>query len=463
MGYQLALIVLLGFCQSRCATVGASGIASQLISASASGAPNSDKDFDSVVDLLDECDATPENVAVDKLGCPLEDTDQDGVADGRDQCLMTPTGEDVFPNGCMNHSYQCHATFKIIDGEPSAADPYRVTAQYENEAKSDAELRCDEDVEKSLQKCLSERGDESEPQCVLEQKTLVKVEVERGLPETCTALSCLSPLGGDDSLTAEGDDRNNAVRHKPREGDSPPAAMLSVLNDVGVTPPANSVYIRKLFPVAQVLQQLSRQSQFVPLGDQGRVVLNDFVAQSTAFLSLANDHYAKGQEGTGDAYMHLSALMAQSAIKILSPDFATALISSVGPAAVVRDFYEAGTGRSIVNGSKLSTVDRSVALVSIATGGVDSTLFKKMQTSDRIASLGGMLREAAAKSGHSTDELDPVVRTAEEMFQSIDTIRTRVTEEGGDRFKNVSSYMSSEAIKSRLEKLGQDATKFIGR
>lgn len=49
-----------------------------------------DTDKDGILDPLDVCPNTPQNVKVDKLGCPL-DSDGDGVPDYLDQCPGTPS------------------------------------------------------------------------------------------------------------------------------------------------------------------------------------------------------------------------------------------------------------------------------------------------------------------------------------------------------------------------------------
>ena len=48
-----------------------------------------DKDKDNILDMLDMCPNTPDNVRVDAMGCPL-DSDGDGIADYMDECPNTP-------------------------------------------------------------------------------------------------------------------------------------------------------------------------------------------------------------------------------------------------------------------------------------------------------------------------------------------------------------------------------------
>ncbi|PIE84099.1 MAG: hypothetical protein CSA07_03875 [Bacteroidia bacterium] len=57
-----------------------------------------DQDNDGVLDHLDQCPDTPENVAIDSVGCPL-DTDRDGVPDYLDKQLNTPEGQPVDADG----------------------------------------------------------------------------------------------------------------------------------------------------------------------------------------------------------------------------------------------------------------------------------------------------------------------------------------------------------------------------
>jgi cell division septation protein DedD len=59
---------------------------------------NEDKDKDKVPDLKDDCQGTPEGVAVDDKGCPLDD-DKDGIPNYRDDELSTPKGMPVNERG----------------------------------------------------------------------------------------------------------------------------------------------------------------------------------------------------------------------------------------------------------------------------------------------------------------------------------------------------------------------------
>jgi len=61
--------------------------------------PPADLDGDGVVDGADQCPATRNGVAVDRVGCPL-DGDRDGVADYMDQCPGTKAGVKVDTKGC---------------------------------------------------------------------------------------------------------------------------------------------------------------------------------------------------------------------------------------------------------------------------------------------------------------------------------------------------------------------------
>lgn len=58
-----------------------------------------DDDRDGVVNRLDKCPNTPAGVKVDADGCPL-DSDGDGVADYLDKCENTPEGTPVDEHGC---------------------------------------------------------------------------------------------------------------------------------------------------------------------------------------------------------------------------------------------------------------------------------------------------------------------------------------------------------------------------
>ena len=57
-----------------------------------------DRDKDGVVDMMDECQGTPEGVKVDAKGCPLDD-DKDGIPNFRDDELATPAGVPVNEKG----------------------------------------------------------------------------------------------------------------------------------------------------------------------------------------------------------------------------------------------------------------------------------------------------------------------------------------------------------------------------
>ncbi|MDP3557926.1 MAG: SPOR domain-containing protein [Bacteroidota bacterium] len=57
-----------------------------------------DRDKDGVIDMLDECQGTPEGVKVDAKGCPLDD-DKDGIPNYRDDELATPLGVPVNEKG----------------------------------------------------------------------------------------------------------------------------------------------------------------------------------------------------------------------------------------------------------------------------------------------------------------------------------------------------------------------------
>ena len=57
-----------------------------------------DRDKDGVPDMSDDCQGTPEGVAVNAKGCPLDD-DQDGIPNYRDDELTTPLGTPVNEKG----------------------------------------------------------------------------------------------------------------------------------------------------------------------------------------------------------------------------------------------------------------------------------------------------------------------------------------------------------------------------
>ncbi|MBA2611385.1 MAG: hypothetical protein H0U95_05410 [Bacteroidetes bacterium] len=57
-----------------------------------------DRDKDGVVDMMDDCQGTPEGVKVDAKGCPLDD-DKDGIPNYRDDELATPLGVPVNEKG----------------------------------------------------------------------------------------------------------------------------------------------------------------------------------------------------------------------------------------------------------------------------------------------------------------------------------------------------------------------------
>jgi hypothetical protein len=57
-----------------------------------------DRDKDGVIDMMDECQGTPEGVKVDAKGCPL-DEDKDGIPNYRDDELTTPLGVPVNEHG----------------------------------------------------------------------------------------------------------------------------------------------------------------------------------------------------------------------------------------------------------------------------------------------------------------------------------------------------------------------------
>jgi OOP family OmpA-OmpF porin len=61
--------------------------------------PPADSDNDGVIDLNDNCSATPSGIQVDSTGCAL-DTDNDGVPNHADNCPTTPAGTKVDGKGC---------------------------------------------------------------------------------------------------------------------------------------------------------------------------------------------------------------------------------------------------------------------------------------------------------------------------------------------------------------------------
>jgi hypothetical protein len=105
-------------------------------------------------------------------------------------------------------------------------------------------------------------------------------------------------------------------------------------------------------------------------------------------------------------------MMADAAYDIATSDLSKELLTSVGPGAVLRDFYEVTTGHSLIDNRTLEPWERGVALFSIATGGVGSKLFKAAGAADRVAGMGVMLKRLIKESDASEKIIEVAAREA---------------------------------------------------
>lgn len=90
----------------------------------ASGCP-ADTDADGVIDDLDICPTTPANTDVDDTGCPT-DLDGDGVLNTADLCAATAQGVTVDANGCPLGDSDGDG---VLDGADSCANTYLLPSE----------------------------------------------------------------------------------------------------------------------------------------------------------------------------------------------------------------------------------------------------------------------------------------------------------------------------------------------
>ncbi|RYZ76261.1 MAG: hypothetical protein EOP04_32275 [Proteobacteria bacterium] len=268
--------------------------------------------------------------------------------------------------------------------------------------------------------------------------------------EICITLYCALNFVACQSTLNTDSASPNAVQASP----SVPYSLVdSETNDVAPTGAQLALAI-------QNVRDLSQESE---LGAHEKEVILNLLSQANLFIGLANNKSSEEQPAKRDAYLYLAEFVSDSASKLLNPEVARTVMTTVGPGAVIRDFYEASTGRSIVNGTPLSRVDRSVALLSFATGGVASSVFRNMSTSDRIGGLGDMLGRAAAESGESSEEWDRIVETTDAIFKNVDSLRTKLAAERDSRFRSTADFLRSDVMRERLKRLEQTTTRILSR
>lgn len=96
---------------------------------------DSDYDKDGIIDFLDKCPNTPEDVAVDENGCPI-DTDSDGIPDFQDDEIQSPNPAYVNANGVTLSDEEIYKSYlQYIDTTGASAVVVRTNFSGESRKK----------------------------------------------------------------------------------------------------------------------------------------------------------------------------------------------------------------------------------------------------------------------------------------------------------------------------------------
>ena len=202
------------------------------------------------------------------------------------------------------------------------------------------------------------------------------------------------------------------VKAPAPSGEAEIAEMANVLVNKGLSIPPDSPYAPRVFQVAKAFDRVDRIASKSILNARKSEVLNDFKTLGISALGIASDLYSEGKEGEGNAYLYYASKMAEAAHKVVTSEFFKEAITAVGPGAEIRDIYEAGTGKSIIDGHELENWERGAALFGIVTGGFGSKIFKAAKIAEKVASMGNMLKRVIRNNGAVEDGITIAVKEA---------------------------------------------------
>lgn len=127
-------------------------------------------------------------------------------------------------------------------------------------------------------------------------------------------------------------------------------------------------------------------------------------------LSLADTYYQQGAKELGE-------IASKAAVALL--DIVSNFIPGVSWG---RDLYEAMTGKDLIYGTKLSTLERSLAIVGASTIGIGSKLGKGMKIVSEIATSKAV--QNAGKYKEAFDKAERVVKSAEKFDVPVEKLRS---------------------------------------
>ncbi len=156
--------------------------------------------------------------------------------------------------------------------------------------------------------------------------------------------------------------------------------------------------VRETYSYVQDSVSYARAQEMPNVDDMERVATGAVVA--------ADELYAAGKDAEGDIALTMAKTVA---------DIGLGLIPGVGWG---KDVYEAVSGKSLIDGSELSTFDRTFAVVGVLTAGVGS----KIGAAVSGFGLLGTVISKTAKTAGELDEAVEVLGSASDLMRAADRI-----------------------------------------
>ena len=107
---------------------------------------------------------------------------------------------------------------------------------------------------------------------------------------------------------------------------------------------------------------------------------DSMAAEQAQALDLAAEALARADQAIGFGQRGQGQMFREVAVQLI--DFALGVIPGVGFA---KDFYEAYTGKSVLTGAELSEIERSFAIIGVATAGIGSQVLTVGKTVKNLA------------------------------------------------------------------------------
>lgn len=410
-----------------------------------------DSDGDSVSNLIDRCDSTPDGESVNSFGCPDLDSDKDGVEDIIDRCPGTPIGESVFPNGCVDHIYQCEIRFDVPMPEGDLWDTqFSQSVQWVNITKAEAKAQCDDLTKSTLETCQSSAQASLNKSCTVETSSLTTEKLQQlvgcstflclmgeGLgggsgtggtpspggppcelagtpiiPPTVLAGASLTggPAGGPTSPCDPGPVPPPSDEITPTPIVPPtvltggsltggglasgalPDDLDSVLVNAGLDGETAKPFWKKLYPIAKSLAWSTQQLDNAALGAQASSVLQNSASLAKSLLIEANASLNAAQYPLAASQIYLSAYLADVSYKLVQEKFAVELANSSEVGRQAQDLYEAFYARSLASGADISADEQSLILARTAKSDLAKKAFPQAENDEaRLALLSAMV------------------------------------------------------------------------